>query len=220
MNNWFIGCITGWSFSAPITSILSLCSGTFSGLGVLTISISPVLWTSFSGLLTPAMNNWFIGCIAGWSFSAPITSILSLCSGTFSGLGVLTISISPVLWTSFSGLLTPAMNNWFIGCIAGWSFSAPITSILSLCSGTFSGLGVLTISISLDLWMSFSGFSNPATYNASINCLTNGSLSSDTISILSLCSISFSGFFVFSNWTLIVSSERLSQGLLSPSTYI
>ena len=143
-----IGCNCKASFSAPMISIASLCSKIFSGLGVFSISNSPVLWTSLSGLTTPAMNNWLIGCNCKASFSAPMISTLSLCSNTFSGLGVFSISISPDLWTSFSGLVTPAMNNWLIGCNCKESFSAPMISTLSLCSNTFSGLGVFSISIS------------------------------------------------------------------------
>ena len=112
------------------------------------------------------------------------------------------------------------MNNWLIGCTNNWSFSAPTISILSLCSNTFSGLGVLAISISPVLCTSFSGLTIPATYNASINCLTKGSFSNATISILSLCSISFSGLLVFSKYILSLSSERSSQGLFSPWTNI
>ena len=110
------------------------------------------------------------------------------------------------------------MNNWLIGCNNNSSLTAPTTSILSLCSSTFSGLGVLLISISPVLWISFSGLSNPETNSASINCLDNGSLSSATISILSLCSISLSGFGIFSKLKLPLSSVRFSQPLFSPST--
>ena len=221
MNNWLIGCNCKGSFSAPIISIASLCSNTFSGLGVFSITNSPVLWTSFSGLVIPAMNNWLIGCNCNGSFSAPIISTASLCSNTFSGLGVFSITISPLLWTSFSGLVTPAMNNWLIGCNCNGSFSAPTISTASLCSNTFSGLGVFSITISPLLCTSFSGLSIPPTYNASINCLTNGSFSKDTISIASLCSISFSGLSVFS---IFISPSlcwvRFSQGLFSPWTNI
>ena len=162
------------------------------------------------------MNNSFISWSTRASFSSAMISIASLCSATFSGLSSLTISISPVLWTSLSGLTIAAMNNWLIGCNCNSSFSAPTISKLSLCSNTFSGLSSLTTSISPVLWTSFSGLVNPEINNASINCWLNASFSNDTISILSLNSTSLSGLSILSNIILCWSAERFSQGCFSP----
>ena len=220
MNNWLIGCNCNSSFSIPKISIASLCSKAFSGLSWAAISNSPDLWTSFSGLGTAAIYNWFIGCNCNSSFSIPNISIASLCSKAFSGRCSCSITNSPALWTSFSGLVVPAMYNWFIGWIDKGSFSAAVTSMASLCSKTFSGLGVFIISISLVLWTSFSGCSNPAIYKASINCRTIASFSITTISILSLCSTSLAGLSCFWIRTKSFSVDRFSHGCFSPLTKI
>ena len=112
MNNWFIGCNNKGSFSADTISMASLCSTTFSGLGVLYISNSSVLWTSNSGFSIPAIYNWLIGCNCKGSFSAETISIASLCSRTFSGLGVFsTLIVFSVVKSRFSqGLFSPCTN--------------------------------------------------------------------------------------------------------------
>ena len=159
-----------------------------------------------------------IGCNCNSSFSIPNISIASLCSNAFSGLCSCSITNSLALWTSFSGLVVPAIYNWFIGCMAKGSFSAAITSIASLCSKTFSGLGVFIISNSPDRWTSFAGCSNPSITIALINCLKIGSFSIATISILSLCSSKLAGLSCFLISTKSFSFSRFSHGNFSPLT--
>ena len=234
MINWLIGCNCNSSFSIPKISIASLCSKIFSGLnwvsktnspvfwtkfsglGVFSMVNSPALWTKLSGLGIAAMYNWFIGCNCNSSFSIPKISIASFCSKTFSGLCSCSMTISPALWTSFSGFVNPKIINWFIGWITGSSFSAPWICTASLDSKIFSGLCSFSITISPALWTSFSGLSNPSTIKALINCLWIGAFSIPTISTLSLCSRIFSGlscFFISTN-SFIVS--RFSHGCFSP----
>ena len=236
MNNVLIGCNCNSSFSIPKISTESLCSSTFSGLSCEAISNSPECWTKFSGLGIPAMNKVLIGCNCNSSFSMPNISTESLCSNIFSGLSLVSNTISPVcctkfsglgvfsmtnspdLCSSFSGFLIPAMNNWFIGWITVSSFSIPKISTESLCSNIFSGLGSFSITISPDLWTSFSGLSRASTTNALINCVTIGAFSIATISILSLCSLIFSGLSCFFNSIDSLMYSRFSHGNFCPWT--
>ena len=68
----------------------------------------------------PAINNSSINWYDNGSFSALSISFASICSTTFSGLGILNISNSSALCTSFSGFsenfknFNNQINNFFI----------------------------------------------------------------------------------------------------------
>ena len=214
--NSFINWVIKGSFSYPNISKLSLCSNTFSGLGIFSISNSPVLWTKFSGLSNPYIINWLINWVFNGSFSKAIISILSTWLNIFSGLWISDSSISPVFWTIFSGLSNPYIINSLINWVSKGSVSKAIIAMLStwlnIFSGLsisnnsispvfwtiFSGLGVFSISNSVVFCIKFSGFSKPYIINSLINWVVRGSFSYPNISKLSFCSNTFSGLGVFS----------------------
>ena len=105
-----------------------------------------------------------------------------------------------------------------------------MSSILSTCCKIFSGLGILSIVISLTNWYSFSGLSKPSILNSLINCNCKGSFSNPSISIEVICSSIFSilgclnivnsfiNSFSFSGlW--ISSNKRLSIGCKSKGSF-
>ena len=161
MVNSLINWVIKGSFSKPSISKLSLCVISFSGLGVFSISNSVVLWTKFSGFSNPYIINSLINLVVRGSFSYPRISILSLCSNIFSGLGVFSISNSPVLCNKFSGLSNPYMINSLINWVCKGSFSIAIIAMLSTWLKIFSGLCFSSITISPICWHKFSGLSNP-----------------------------------------------------------
>ena len=146
MNKVLIGCNCNSSFSMPNISIESLCSLIFSGRSFSSMTNSPDFCTSFSGFLVPSMINWLIGWITGSSFSAPWISKESLCSKMFSALASFSITNSPDLCTSFSGLSKASTTRALINCVTIGAFSIATISILSRCWDTFSGLAVFWIS--------------------------------------------------------------------------
>ena len=107
------------------------------------------------------MINSLINWVCKGSFSKAIIEMLSLCSNMFSGLGVFSISNSPVLWTKFSGLSSPYMINSLINWVFRGAFSKAIISMLSTWLNIFSGLGISNNSSSPDFWTKFLGLSNP-----------------------------------------------------------
>ena len=177
---------------------------------------SPDFCTMFSGFGIARIINWFIGCTCNSSFSIPKISIESFCSKTFSGLCSCSMTISPVLCSSFSGFGIARIINWFIGCNCNSSFSAPWISKASLDSKIFSGLCSCSMTISPDLCCSFSGRSRPCIIRALINCRWIGAFSIPTISILSLCSWIFSGRSCRFISTNSFTYSRFSHGCFSP----
>ena len=185
-------------------SILSIWLNTFSGLGISSISNSPVLWTKFSGLSIASIINWFINCTSKGSFSKAMISILSTWLNIFSGLGVFSNSNSPVLWTKFSGLGIASISNSFINWISKGSFSKAMISILSTWLKIFSGLCISSITNSPVCCVKFSGFGLAKIINSLINCVIKGSFSIPLISTLFICSKIFSSLLISSmnNWLI------------------
>ena len=117
-----ISCNIKGSFSNPNTLILYISSIIFSGLeiwsivnwdtnsfmfsgrGVLIKVNSVTNCFSFSGLGIASIVKAFINCLCKGSLSKAIIAILSTWANIFSGLGICSISNSPVFWTRFSGL--------------------------------------------------------------------------------------------------------------------
>ena len=214
--NWFIFCFTRGSFSNPIISTLSLDSKIFSGLDSLSITNSSIFFISFSSLMISSMKSWLILCTINFSFSKPIIWTLSLVLITNSGLGVFSMTNSIVFWHIFSSFWIPSIFNWLIFCLYNSSLSYPIIVILSLCSIKLSAFSSFSIVTSWANWTSFSGFSNPCTIRALINCLSKGYFSKEITSILSLGSTIFSSFSFFWMNISLFSWDKFSQGILTP----
>ena len=193
----------------------------FSGFSCSNIVISSVISMTFSGLSFPKIVSLSPSDGMVVQTRLGINSIESIYSISLSGLTSLIISIWSTTWISFSGIVISSKNISSIYSTWLGSFSFACISIASLSSIWFSGLSCLRRVNWSGYAISLPGFSCLKMVNLSPSDGSVIHLRTESISIESIYSISFSGFISFniSIWSticisfsgLVISSKNISS---------